>query len=100
MMGGSHGRKENSMPTRIKDKNNTLLVKFYDDVGDVEARAMLATMGVSGTRVSALVKRWAVEVPYWREEEYLYKFYDSELVQAIHDSFDKDREAADAPEQD
>jgi hypothetical protein len=84
------------MPTRMKDKNNTLLVKFYDDVGDVEARAMLATMGVSGTRVSSLVRRWAVEVPYWREEEYLYKFYDSELVRAVHDCFDKEREEENA----
>jgi hypothetical protein len=81
------------MPTRIKDKNNTLLVKFYDDAGDKEVRAMLATIGVSGIRVSTLVKRWAVEVPYWREEEYLYKFHDSELVQAVHDSFDKETEA-------
>jgi hypothetical protein len=99
MMGRTQGRKENKMPTRAKDKNNTLLVKFYDDAGDKEVRAMLATMGVSGTRVSTLIKRWAVEVPYWREEEYLYKFYDSELVQAVHDSFDKEKEAADATEQ-
>jgi hypothetical protein len=99
MMGRTRGAKENKMPTRIKDKTNTLLVKFYEDAGDKEVRAMLATMGVSGTRVSTLVKRWAVDVPYWREEEYLYKFYDSEIVQAIHDSFDKDKEAAGAPEQ-
>ena len=87
------------MPTKTKDKNNTILVKFYDDVSDVEARAMLATMGISGTRVSTLIKRWAVEVPYWREEEYLYKLYDSDLVLAVHESFDKEKEAADEPEQ-
>lgn len=78
------------MPTRFKDKNNTLLVKFYEDVGDKEVRAMLATMGVSGSRVSTLIRRWAVDVPYWREEEFIYKFYDSETVQAVHGSFDKE----------
>ena len=87
------------MPNNTKDKNNTILVKFYEDVGDMEARSMLATMGARGTRVSTLIKRWAVEVAYWREEEYLYKFYDSDIVQAVHDSFDKEKEAADAQDQ-
>lgn len=80
------------MPKRSKDKYNTILVKFYDDVGDKEARSLLSHMGVGGTRVSTLIKRWAVEVPYWRENEYLNKFYDSELVMAVHDSFDKSYE--------
>jgi hypothetical protein len=80
------------MPKRPKDKYNTILIKFYDDVGDKEARSLLAHLGVGGSRVSTLIKRWAVEVPYWREEEYLNKFYDSELVMAVHDSFDKSYE--------
>lgn len=77
------------MPNRVKDKNNTLLVKFYDDVADQEVHSMLAWMGISGIRVSSFVKRWAVEVPYWREGEYLEKFYRHELVEAVHDSFNK-----------
>lgn len=81
--------KGEKMPTRIKDKNNTLLVKCYDDVADKEVHSMLAWMGISGTRVSTLIKRWAVEVPYWKEEEFLDKLYNSELVVAVHDSFDK-----------
>jgi hypothetical protein len=77
------------MPKRFKDKNNTILVKFYDDVADKEVHSTLAWMGVSGVRVSTLIRRWAVEVPYWRVEEYLDKLYESNLVQAVHDSFDK-----------
>lgn len=77
------------MPNRPKDKYNTILVKFYDNVGDKEARSLLAHLGAGGTRVSTLIKRWAVEIPYWREAEYLQKFYDSDLVMAVHDSFDK-----------
>lgn len=83
------------MPTRTSDKNNTLLVKFYDEADDKTVKGILATMGISGTRVSTLIRRWAVEVPYWREEEFLYKFYDNELVQAIHESFDKEKEEKD-----
>lgn len=81
------------MPVRSKDKNNTLLVKFYEDVADKEVHSMLAWMGISGTRVSTLIKRWAVEVPYWKEEEFLDKLYANELVMAVHDSFDKTKPA-------
>lgn len=92
-------KKEIEVPKRIKDKNNTILVKFYEGVADKEVHSMLAWMGISGTRVSTLIKRWAVEVPYWREEEYLDKFYASELVQAVHDSFDKSEIAEGQEEQ-
>ncbi len=77
------------MPTRYKDKNNTLLVRFYEDVPDKEAHSFLAWLGISGTKVSTLIKRWAVEVPYWKEEEFLDKLYDSEIVEVVHDHFDK-----------
>ena len=80
------------MPKRFRDKHNTILVKFYEDITDREVRSTLAMMGVSGTRVSSLVRRWAVEVPYWVEKEYVEKFYESELVQAVHNSFDKAEE--------
>jgi hypothetical protein len=81
------------MPKRIRDKFNTVLVKFYKDITDVEVRSALAFMGVSGSRVSTLVRRWAVEVPYWLEDEFVEKFYDCELVQAVHNNFNKDEEA-------
>lgn len=81
------------MPKRIRDKHNTILVKFYENVTDREARSELATMGVSGTRVSTLIRRWAVEVPYWVEKEYIEKFYESDIVQAVHNSFDKEEES-------
>ena len=88
------------MPTRSKDKNNTLMVKFYEDVADKEAHAMLAWLGLSGTRVSTLIKRWAVEVPYWREEEYLDKFYESEIVEVVHSHFDKTKIAMEGQQED
>ena len=86
--------KGEKMPTRSKDKNNTLMVRFYDDVADKEVHSMLAWLGISGTRVSTLIKRWAVEVPYWREEEFLDKLYESELVDVVSNHFDKTKLAA------
>lgn len=82
------------MPKRPNDKYNTVLVKFYVDVADKDAHSFLAWLGVSGSRVSTLIRRWAVEVPYWREDEFINKFYASELVQAVHGSFDKNEDAS------
>lgn len=82
------------MPTRSKDKNNTLIVRFYDDVADKEVHSMLAWLGISGTRVSTLIRRWAVEIPYWREEEFLDKLYESELVDVVSNHFDKTKLAS------
>jgi hypothetical protein len=78
------------MPSRARDKYNTVLVKFYEDITDKEARSELARMGASGTRVSTLIRRWAVEVPYWREAEFVERFYESDIVQAVNNSFDKE----------
>lgn len=81
------------MPKRIRDKFNTVLVKFYDNVADKEVRSALAMMGASGTRVSTLIRRWAVEVLYWQEDEFVEKFHECDLVQAVHNSFDKEQGA-------
>lgn len=77
------------MPKRMKDKYNTILVRFYEDVADKEAHSTLAWLGVSGTRVSTLLKRWAVEVPWWKEAEFVQKLYENELVECVHGSFNK-----------
>jgi hypothetical protein len=81
------------MPKRTRDKYNTLLVKFYENATDKEVRSVLAHMGLNGTRVSTLVRRWAVEVPYWLEGDYIVKFYNNDMVEAIHNSFNKTEES-------
>lgn len=82
------------MPVRSKDKNNTLVVKFYEDVADKEVHSALAWLGIHGIRVSTLIRRWAVEVPYWKEEEMLDRLYESELVESVNGHFDKTKMAA------
>jgi len=80
------------MPKRTRDKHNTMLVKFYENATDNEVRLILVHMGLGGDRVSTLVRRWAVEVPYWLEGEYIEKFYHNDMVEAVHNSFNKTEE--------
>jgi hypothetical protein len=79
------------MPKRIRDKNKSIFVKFYDETRDHEVGALLMKLGVSGVRVSNLVNRWAVEVPFWKEEFFTEKLQNSELVERINQGFDKKR---------
>jgi hypothetical protein len=79
------------MPKRMKDKNRSVFVKFHEDVSSKEIHSMLAMLGVSGTKVSSIINRWAVEVPFWKEEQFVAKFYDDDKVELVHESFDKRR---------
>jgi hypothetical protein len=71
------------MPKRVKNKTNTVIVKFYEDVADKEVHSLLTWLGVNGSKVSTLVNRWAVDVLYWKELETTDKLRKSELVEAI-----------------
>jgi hypothetical protein len=79
------------MPRRFKDRNKSIFVKFYDDIMDEEVGELLSSFGVSGTRVSNLINRWAVEIPFWKEGVFVENFSESELVEKVHDSFDRKR---------
>lgn len=79
------------MPRRFKDKNKSMFVKFYDEVTDNEVENLLSSLGVSGIRVSNLINRWAVEIPFWKEGFFVEKFSESILVEKIHESFDRKR---------
>ena len=74
------------MPRRFRDNNKSIFVKFYDDVGDQEVGALLSSLGVAGIKVSNLINRWAVEVPFWKEGFFLEKFdAETELVEMVHE---------------
>lgn len=79
------------MPRRIKEKNKSIFVKFHEETTDKKIESMLAELGVSGTRVSNLINRWAIEIPFWKEDFYVSKLEESELVDVVHDSFDRKR---------
>jgi len=71
------------MPKRIRDKTNTVIVKFYEDVSNKDIHSLLTWLGANGSKVSTLVNRWAVDVFYWKESETTEKLRKSELVEAI-----------------
>jgi len=80
-----------NMPKRMRDNNKSIFVKFYEDVSDQEVNAMLADLGISGGRVSSIVNRWVLEIPFWKEGFFIERFSEGNLVETIHESFDKKR---------
>ena len=86
------------MPKRFNDRLRSVFVKFYDDVPDEEVDNDLRSMGVSGSRVSTLVNRWVLDVPFWREEEYVDKLWDNGLVEMVYENADTRRRSFDDQE--
>lgn len=81
------------MPKRINDKNRSIFVRFREEATEREIRSELARLGMSGSRVSNLVNRWVLEVPFWKEEEYSAVLAGSDFVEAVHENFDRRRRA-------
>lgn len=76
------------MPKRMKDRNKSIFVKFKEEYSDKEINKFLNSLSVQGTRVSTLINRWVVEIPFWKEGQITEKMLDSELVNVIHENFD------------
>jgi hypothetical protein len=79
------------MPKRIKDKNKSIFVKFNDEIDDKKINEFLNSLGIYGTRVSSLINRWAVEIPFWREGHFTEKMLESDLVNTVHENFNLKR---------
>lgn len=79
------------MPKRFNDKQRSVFVKFYQDVPDEEIEKELMSMGISGSKVSTLINRWVLEVPFWKEEEYVDILWDNGLVEVIYENLDTRR---------
>jgi len=87
------------MPKRFNDKQRSIFVKFNHGVADKRILSELKSMGVTGSRVSALINRWVVDVPFWKEEEYVERLWGCDLVEAVHENFDMRRKSDKAEEQ-
>lgn len=83
--------KEIKMPKRYNDKQRSIFVKFHHDVTKEEVASELSSMGISGLRISSLINRWVLEVPFWKEEEYSEMLWNNELVEAVHENSDSRR---------
>jgi|688.fasta_scaffold157487_3 hypothetical protein len=74
------------MPKKnILNKNTSIIVKFYECSND-DIESVLDDLDLSGVRVSCLINRWAIEVPYWKEQYYTEKLKNIDLVETIHPS--------------
>jgi hypothetical protein len=67
--------------------SGTIFVTFYDDVGDKSIEAYLNDLGLSGTRVSQVGKRWAVEVPPNQEQKFINQLSQDPVVERVSSSF-------------
>lgn len=64
-------------------KTATLIVTFYTST-EKEINNFLKEHDVSGVRVSSIINRWAIEVPFWREQDFISKFSENELVKSVN----------------
>jgi hypothetical protein len=78
------------MPKRFNDKMRSVLVsvlvKFEHYVTYKEVMSELKSMGVSGFKVSTLINRWVVEVPFWKEKEFIDQLAENELVELVYEN--------------
>ena len=60
-------------------KTNSLLIKFNID-SDNQIISWFRNFNLEFFKVSSLVQRWVVEVPFWKEEEYDESMSNRELI--------------------
>lgn len=77
------------MPKRVKDKNKSIFVRFHENSTDKQIHSLLSSLGIYGVRVSTIINRWAVEIPFWKEGYFVEKLSKNELVSIVHENFDR-----------
>ena len=65
------------------NKNTNIVVKFHPST-DKEINKLLGSLNLTGVRVSNLIPRWAIDVPFWKESYFAEKLEQSELVEKIY----------------
>jgi hypothetical protein len=73
-------KKKNSL-----NKNTSIIVKFIDCTDD-EIDESLKSINLSGVRVSNLINRWAIEVPFWKEQYHTEQLKKLDLIDTVHTS--------------
>lgn len=70
----------------MKNTNNkysNVVVKFYSSTTK-EIFDLLGSLNLTGVQVSSIINRWAIDVPFWKEDYYCKKLSESELVEEIY----------------
>lgn len=66
----------------VLNKNSSIIVNF--DCSEKKINKLLKDLGLSGVRVSTIISRWAVDVPFWKEDYYADKLLESDLVERVY----------------
>jgi hypothetical protein len=65
------------------NKNTNIVVNFNSN-SDKEINKFLKSLNLSAVRVSNLFSRWAIDVPFWKEDYFAQKLSESEIVEKIY----------------
>jgi len=67
-----------------KRKFSNVIVKFYP-CSDETVKEYLENLGLEGIRVGSLINRWAVDVPFWKQNHFSNKLLENEnLVEKVY----------------
>lgn len=69
--------------TNNLNKNTNIVVNFHSN-SDKEINKFLKSLNLTGVRVSNLFSRWAIDVPFWKENHFAQKLSESEIVEKIY----------------
>lgn len=67
----------------VLNKNSNIVVNFYC-YSDKKISKFLKDLNLSGVRVSNIINRWAIDVPFWKEDYYAEKLLESTMVEKIY----------------
>ena len=70
------------MKRNMSNRNSSIIVNF--DCSDKKINKLLKELNLSGVRVSTIMPRWAVDVPFWKEDYYVDKLLESDLVERVY----------------
>jgi len=65
------------------NKNVCILLKFME-CSDEDIKNSLKEMNLEGARVSNLINRWVVDVPFWKEKYYREQLSKINLIDKIY----------------
>jgi hypothetical protein len=65
------------------NKNVCVLLKFIE-CSDKDVQNSLGKINLEGTRVSNLINRWVVDVPFWKESYYRDQLSKIDIIEKIY----------------
>lgn len=68
----------------MKQIPGTIIVTFHRGVGEADINSYLQEEHLEGTLVSQFRNRYAIEVPAGREDEYVERFSNEELIESVN----------------